>query len=181
MSTDAKLDMFIQRGPIKLNFLCSRGTCRSDLALRCHEMVNESVLTFTGSLVSTPKTIYWYFWSGINSVGHMHYRPFEAHNCTVCKEQMQTWNSMGISLILQFSRRKQCKHWPRPPVKGKNWTKMQPGREWIFRKKKNLPYYIICSFCIQHTFMVGVTTISKITAKNIRPVTLEFYELVKWI
>ena len=56
---------------------------------------------------------------------------------------------------------------------------MQCGRELIFQKEKKLPCYIICSFCIQHTFMVGVTTISKITAKNIRPVTLEFYVLVK--
>ena len=49
----------------------------------------------------------------------------------------------------------------------------------IYKKKEERPCYIICSFCIQHTFMVGVTAISKITAKNIRPVTLEFYVLVK--
>ena len=35
------------------------------------------------------------------------------------------------------------------------------------------------TFCIQHTFMVGVRTISKIMAKRIRPVTFEFSVLVK--
>ena len=64
MSTGAKIDMFIQSGPMKLNFLYSQKTSRSDLELNCHEMVNESVLPFTGALVSTPKTIYWFLWSG---------------------------------------------------------------------------------------------------------------------
>ena len=59
-----QIDMFIQSGPMKLNFLYSQRTCRSDLELNCPEMVNESVLPFTGALVSTPKTIYWFFWSG---------------------------------------------------------------------------------------------------------------------
>ena len=63
MSTGAKIDMFIQSGPIKLNFLYSQRTCRSDLESSCHEMVNKNDLPFTGSLVSTPKAIYWYFWS----------------------------------------------------------------------------------------------------------------------
>ena len=43
--------MFIQRGTNQIELPVFSRTCRSDLELRCHEMVNESVLPFTGSLV----------------------------------------------------------------------------------------------------------------------------------
>ena len=57
--------MFIQSGTNQIELPArAQGLADQILELRCHEMVNESVLPFTGSLVSTPRTIYWYFWGG---------------------------------------------------------------------------------------------------------------------
>ena len=77
--------MFIQSGTNQIELPVFSRTCRSDLELRYHKMVNESVLPFADSLVLLV-LLEWKLCERIHSVGCMHHRTFETH-CTVCRSR----------------------------------------------------------------------------------------------